>query len=1097
MNVFKTIGTFSLVAFAAFFAGCAVLTIDVDVYKGPLANDDKVQVEQLAAMAMGAKPLLVQLRDRLESKSKDPDALKVIRSRRGYQADFIPLDEIQEGGSPFFTEEHAKQVNAILSLYKSAFGNKLTIIFQAGREALNDYGKAFSVLKFSEGDEPIWNDLKGDFISRPDDVFGDEELKKLWASAQLEPLKAAYKQFFAQENKSILYRSNPGALGVFTEHCKLATTLKSYPALWRRFQTLPDIIIDDRSFPSESCQQIVDHLPGVPRNANLLFKMLQERKLIEFHSTLLFKPNTAGSRKFIERTLTLAGSFSYAREALARLWRLTMYFITVVNTPEFDEPRLQKQLLRVAAEMGSKLTEFCQLSLFLHYRKDSDDTAALKQLRKDINQLLPKPEQCKVPAASDGASSLRRIERIEEFRDVIIKAPETTVHALLQADSFWANNPLPVETWEKDKMSGEERRFGIVKGPTAAADTIGNIVPAELSNQFKQLTEGSAIGLEKGRLSSGLEELIESYLQEKNKQNVSSITVDREKERLLDGLVGFAQKILMLGNFNVLFEQAQRTEAQPYVPLLQAIGNAILTQVNELQTKKNYLDSAALRGDIEARALKAENEPSGQNTKPGEKGRLIDGLKGATELPSAITNDPRQVMDMVISKLQYEHVEALRRGSAGEAKDLEAAIEAASAHRADMVYVRPASFYLRNSFLFTGLQKDSTAVWKNMLSEHAWRQAWGPLRQDEAQIIKEFDKQYWQNVNTVRLAGGGKTNYVVAKDDVGNWYVKGFSSDPETIIQGAKSLALFAAKGAVSVGEVDKAQRLLKKTPKDKDEPATETKQAEPQPRLVEEQRNAALESHKSRTGRMLKDLVDETKGLVVKVTDGWTAKKISPDQNGLLKREVLDRTAMKTIDTSGAQPRENAVAAFKTVAENRDEVLSKMSKEKLKAAKEAEQKKEQEASIAASKEKAKIETEIAKLKKVSEDVKKKETAVAEMKAKVEREPTPENKDALATTERQYAVLKQEEIDAGPKLKEAEYNLKKVEVEISAHDAAVKKAGEDLEKIGKFVDEDIDNAKKVVRAVFADFLIKYVDLRGADLENYRTRLRAIRKDNAG
>src|ERR1044071_5369417 len=47
-------------------AGCAVVQIDVDVYKGPLANHEQVQVEQVHAMAMGAKPLLIELRDRLE-----------------------------------------------------------------------------------------------------------------------------------------------------------------------------------------------------------------------------------------------------------------------------------------------------------------------------------------------------------------------------------------------------------------------------------------------------------------------------------------------------------------------------------------------------------------------------------------------------------------------------------------------------------------------------------------------------------------------------------------------------------------------------------------------------------------------------------------------------------------------------------------------------------------------------------------------------------------------------------------------------------------------------------------------------------------------
>ena len=40
------------------------------------------------------------------------------------------------------------------------------------------------------------------------------------------------------------------------------------------------------------------------------------------------------------------------------------------------------------------------------------------------------------------------------------------------------------------------------------------------------------------------------------------------------------------------------------------------------------------------------------------------------------------------------------------------------------------------------------------------------------------------------MTGGGSTNYVVAKDDIGNWSVKEVATDPEDIIKGAKSLAL-------------------------------------------------------------------------------------------------------------------------------------------------------------------------------------------------------------------------------------------------------------------------------------------------------------------
>ncbi len=59
----------------AALSACAVATIDVDVYKGPLANTRRVQVEQMAVMVVGAKPLLLRLRNGLEKKKRGVDNL--------------------------------------------------------------------------------------------------------------------------------------------------------------------------------------------------------------------------------------------------------------------------------------------------------------------------------------------------------------------------------------------------------------------------------------------------------------------------------------------------------------------------------------------------------------------------------------------------------------------------------------------------------------------------------------------------------------------------------------------------------------------------------------------------------------------------------------------------------------------------------------------------------------------------------------------------------------------------------------------------------------------------------------------------------------
>lgn len=75
--------------------------------------------------------------------------------------------------------------------------------------------------------------------------------------------------------------------------------------------------------------------------------------------------------------------------------------------------------------------------------------------------------------------------------------------------------------------------------------------------------------------------------------------------------------------------------------------------------------------------------------------------------------------------------------------------------------------------------------------------------------MSEIDKQYWQTVNSVKVNGAGRTNYVVTKDDIGNWYVKGYSADPQDIIKGAQSLALFSMGGHFQANTFDKLRQVV------------------------------------------------------------------------------------------------------------------------------------------------------------------------------------------------------------------------------------------------------------------------------------------------
>ena len=56
-------------------AGCAVLRVDVDVYKGPLANNEEVQEQQIIATAVAAERMLNGLEEVIdEARKKEEQA---------------------------------------------------------------------------------------------------------------------------------------------------------------------------------------------------------------------------------------------------------------------------------------------------------------------------------------------------------------------------------------------------------------------------------------------------------------------------------------------------------------------------------------------------------------------------------------------------------------------------------------------------------------------------------------------------------------------------------------------------------------------------------------------------------------------------------------------------------------------------------------------------------------------------------------------------------------------------------------------------------------------------------------------------------------
>ncbi|MEM1330117.1 MAG: hypothetical protein AAGG07_06115 [Planctomycetota bacterium] len=198
---------------------------------------------------------------------------------------------------------------------------------------------------------------------------------------------------------------------------------------------------------------------------------------------------------------------------------------------------------------------------------------------------------------------------------------------------------------------------------------------------------------------------------------------------------------------------------------------------------------------------------------------LAAGLRVASYSAPSDPENRAEVIDSLIAQLEYDKVLAEAAGQTTTAQQLDAALKSAMWMRASEVYIRPASFYLRNSTPATGLQLSNRIGYRNELhtsglsflpfgwGEHARNSrdlgdsAGGSVR-SRLEDQSALDAVFWQNINRIRVSGGGNANYAVTKDDVGNWYVKSYSTDVEQIIESAKNLAMFglSQSGAISSG---------------------------------------------------------------------------------------------------------------------------------------------------------------------------------------------------------------------------------------------------------------------------------------------------------
>lgn len=231
---------------------------------------------------------------------------------------------------------------------------------------------------------------------------------------------------------------------------------------------------------------------------------------------------------------------------------------------------------------------------------------------------------------------------------------------------------------------------------------------------------------------------------------------------------------------------------------LEKLKPAVMRQVASQQAPVTY---AAMHDAL--RAALREAEKAAAKDSP-ELAVVTQSLKVVAALPVAngvLVGDAKsdlealQVLDNVIAQLRYSVIANLEKegAEAKSTKKAQAALDRALKDREQHIYIRPSSTYLRSVYAATSVQSDPSLGWRNMLLDR-FKQVLS-FEESAKRTLVDLDKAFWQNINTVRVTAAGDSNFTLAKDDVGNWYVKAMGADPKAMIDAAKGLALYNLGG--------------------------------------------------------------------------------------------------------------------------------------------------------------------------------------------------------------------------------------------------------------------------------------------------------------
>lgn len=769
---------------AFLLAGCSAMEVRVDVYKGPLTNDKDVQLEQAVSIAMAAKPLLEQLRheaecQRLEQLESDGTLdNKVV----GFKKRCINERKTKAGADAWegFYSWRAQHADALLSLYsdrqlRPEHIKLIRLIEELSKDSSVDMANA---LKWSERKV---TEFRTEFDSSVNAGDNDQCPGK---STQLALTPAADRadQAWALTAKLL---NEPGALSLNTQNwtSALLNTLV-FLTDKRRLKYLKGLDAGNR--------------PATP----LLYEKLEPDT--EPSSLLSDVWRDPGKLPTLLAELTVAQG--WLSEKCGKGWGLSIAALT-------NRAQIEQRSKNLAA-LKTSLSTHAPSSALGGGRPD-------KGMETIVSNYLSKS----VKSDNAGEETTELLRHLVHFSEKLRVLGNTDF-------LFSENQSTPFDSTSNGSQNQSINRYASV------LQTMGNSINTLVddwikTNKHEHSGKSELLELQKEARNQAWKVAVESGLASVERElGAPAAGATNElalKNALLtgkNGIEGALNTAKAVETERMTLATNARNALDSAKKLVNSLSDKELwtkvsSSMDAEQVKKQIGVIPGLNGLVDAASCPDNNWQAclqeGAKKKAEDAQHTLDQhLKSLTQaqswvvrigylqngVPSTLSltdsgkaRSVKDVYDLVTNALKHAHVDAVQRLGAEslEARQLIDAIKTNERYRRDHIRIRPAFTYLRNSLPATTLQGNSGEMYPNMLTRSL--KSILPMDNNDSVALREqMDKQYWHTVNLIKLSGSGDTLQAVVKDDVGNWYVKGFSTDRTEIMKTLGNAAQFFMK---------------------------------------------------------------------------------------------------------------------------------------------------------------------------------------------------------------------------------------------------------------------------------------------------------------